>query len=64
MCETASVALWLQLVDVNGDGADAEELDAVHGEVLLGPVDDPEDDVVVVVVPFPQLGVEHPHLGQ
>ena len=36
-----------------------EELDAVHGEVLLVLVEDPDDDVVVVAAPLAQLGVEH-----
>ena len=54
-----AIALGLELVDVDGDGADPEELDAVHGEVLLVLVEDPDNDMVVVAAPLPQLGVEH-----
>jgi hypothetical protein len=46
--EAAAVALGLQLVNVDGDGADAEELEGVHGEVLLGLVHETHHHVVVV----------------
>ncbi len=46
--EATAVALGLQLVDVDGDGADAEELEGVHGEVLLCLVHEAHNHVVVV----------------
>ena len=58
-----AIALGLELVDVDGDGADPEELDAVHGEVLLVLVEQPYDDVVIVASSLSELGVKHTNLA-
>ena len=46
--ELPAIALGLELVDVDGDGADPEQLDAVHGEVLLVLVQDPYHHMIIV----------------
>ena len=46
--ELATVPLGLQLVDVDGDSADPEQLDAVHGEILLVLVQDPHHHMIIV----------------
>ena len=77
--ELPAVALRLQLVDVDGDGPDAEQLNTaagevvtdlvtvvlppVHGEVALALVEYPHHQVVVVACPLPQPGVEHSNLA-
>ena len=45
------------------DGADPEELDAVHGEVLLVLVQEPHNHVVVISSSFSELGVKHANLA-
>jgi hypothetical protein len=62
--ETAAVALGLELVDVDGDGADAEELEGVHGEVLFGLVHEAHHHVVVVARLLAQPDEEDADLGR
>ncbi len=61
--EAAPVPLGLQLVDVNGDAAHAEKLDAVHSEVLLGLVHEADNHVVIVGGLLRKTDVEDAHLG-
>ena len=50
------------LIDVDGHGPNPEQLDAIHGEVLLLLVEDAHNDVIVVALLFLELRIEDPHL--
>ena len=49
---------------MDGDGADAEELEGVHGEVLLGLVHEAHNHVVVVARLLAQTDKEDADLGR
>ena len=59
----AAIPLRFQLVDVNRDGADAEQLDAIHCEILLGLVHQADNHVVVVAHLLAQPDEKNADLG-